>query len=120
MRLDCRQIGMVMTIVKTSDDTEGKSFEMEWVLSPRAESTPVHIHPEAIETYQILMGELEVFKKDKWVIAKEGDKVIIEKASPTRSEIVRTIMYVFTTHMSLPCNSADFSKDYMSLHTADL
>ena len=98
-RLDCSQIGMVMTIVKTTDDTEGKSFEMEWVLSPRAEGTPVHIHPEAIETYQILMGELEVFKKDKWITAKEGDKIIIEKGeSHTFRNRTNHHVRVYNTH----------------------
>ena len=54
MQLDCTELGMLMTIMKTSKDTDGKSLEMEWTLTPNSGGTPVHIHPEAIETYEIL------------------------------------------------------------------
>lgn len=39
MKLDCSELGMVMTIVKTADDTQGRSLEMEWTLSPRSGQT---------------------------------------------------------------------------------
>lgn len=99
MQLDCTELGMVMTIVKTSKDTDGKSLEMEWTLSPNSGGTPIHIHPTAIETYEILSGELEVFKKDKWITAKVGEKITIEKGEPhtfknTTDEFVR----VYNTH----------------------
>jgi hypothetical protein len=63
--LDCKEIGMTMTIVKSSDDTNGKSLEMEWLLAPRPGSPPIHIHPKAIETYEILDGEMEFFLREK-------------------------------------------------------
>ncbi len=99
MKLDCTELGMVMTIVKSSKDTDGKSLEMEWTLSPKSEGTPIHIHPAAIETYEILSGELEVFIKDKWIKAKVGEKITIEKGEPhtfknTSDEFVR----VYNTH----------------------
>ena len=47
MKLDCSEIGMVMTIVKTGTDTQGQSLEMEWTLSPNSAGPPVHIHPSA-------------------------------------------------------------------------
>lgn len=99
MQLDCSELGMVMTIVKTAQDTQGRSLEMEWTLSPNSSGTPVHIHPSAIETYEILSGELEVFKKDKWIKAVAGQKITIEKGEPhtfknTTNEFVR----VYNTH----------------------
>ncbi len=99
MQLDCTELGMVMTIVKTSKDTNGKSLEMEWVLSPNSGGTPIHIHPVAIETYEIISGELEVYKKDKWITARAGEKITIEKGEPhtfknTTDEFVR----VYNTH----------------------
>ena len=39
----------------------------------------LHIHPEAIETYEILDGEMEFFVKDKWINAKKGDKLTVQK-----------------------------------------
>lgn len=113
IQLDCTEIGMVMTIHKTSKDTEGKSLEMEWKLSPNAEGTPVHIHPSAIETYEILSGELEVFKKDKWITARVGEKITIEKGEPhtfknTTNEFVR----VYNTHQP----AMDFEGFFKGLH----
>lgn len=99
MKLDCTELGMVMTIVKTSKDTAGKSLEMEWLLSPNSGGTPVHIYPAATETYEILSGELEVFKKDRWITARAGDKITIEKGEAhtfrnTTDEYVR----LYNTH----------------------
>jgi mannose-6-phosphate isomerase-like protein (cupin superfamily) len=98
-QLDCSQIGMIMTITKSSKDTNGKSLEMEWLLAPRSGGTPVHIHPEAIETYEILNGQLEVFKGDKWITAKAGDKVTIEKGEPhTFRNATNDYVRVYNTH----------------------
>ncbi|MCC9168113.1 cupin domain-containing protein [Pontibacter harenae] len=113
MQLDCKELGMVMTIVKSSKDTNGKSLEMEWTLSPNSGGTPIHIHPTAIETYEILSGELEVFKKDKWITAKAGEKIIIEKGEPhtfknTTDEIVR----VYNTHQP----AMEFENFFKGLH----
>lgn len=99
MKLDCSELGMVMTIVKTGKDTQGQSLEMEWTLSPKSGGTPVHIHPSAIETYEILSGELEVFKKDKWIKANTGDKVVIEKGEPhTFRNPTNKYVRVYNTH----------------------
>ena len=85
MQLDCTELGMVMTIVKTSKDTGGKSLEMEWTLSPNSGGTPVHIHPAAIEIYEILSGELEIFKKGKWI-----DRLV------NQSQFGLLVIYFFT------------------------
>jgi mannose-6-phosphate isomerase-like protein (cupin superfamily) len=113
MQLDCTELGMVMTIVKSSKDTDGKSLEMEWVLSPNSGGTPVHIHPAATETYEILSGELEVFKRNKWTTAKAGEKVTIEKGVPhtfknTTNEFVR----VYNTHQP----AMEFEGFFRGLH----
>ena len=53
--LDMTSIGMKFTVLKTSLDTEGKSHNLKWELLPGCNmSDPLlHIHPEAIETYEI-------------------------------------------------------------------
>jgi len=102
-----------MKIVKTSKDTGGKSLEMEWTLSPNSGGTPVHIHPAAIETYEILSGTLEVFKKDEWITAGAGEKITIEKGEPhtfrnTTNEFVR----VYNTHEP----AMEFENFFKGLH----
>ena len=99
MKLDCSELGMVMTILKTGDDTQGQSLEMEWTLSPNSGGTPVHIHPSAIEMYEILSGELEIFKKDKWIKASAGQKITIERGEPhTFKNITNKYVRVYNTH----------------------
>jgi hypothetical protein len=59
----------------------------------------VHTHPHAIETYEILEGEMEFFVKDKWIRAKKGDKLAVPKGvthafrNPTE-----TTVKVYNTH----------------------
>lgn len=102
-----------MTIVKTSEDTAGKSLEMEWLLSPNSGGTPVHIHPYAIETYEILSGELEVFKKDKWMTLKAGEKVTVEKGEPhTFKNITDEFVRVYNTHQP----AMEFENFFKGLH----
>ena len=99
MQLDCTELGMLLTIMKTSKDTDGQSLEMEWTISPNSGGTPIHIHPAAIETYEILSGELEVFKKDKWITARVGEKITIEKGEPhTFRNTTNGFVRVYNTH----------------------
>ena len=113
MQLDCTELGMLMTIMKTSKDTDGKSLEMEWTLTPNSGGTPVHIHPEAIETYQILAGELQVFKKDKWITARVGQKIVIEKGEPhTFKNATNEFVRVYNTHEP----AMDYENFFKGLH----
>jgi hypothetical protein len=52
--LDLSPLGGKCIIRKTGRETGGKSFDMEWVLTPQAGGTPAHTHPKAIETYEVL------------------------------------------------------------------
>ena len=73
-------LGMIFKVVKSKKDTSGKSLDLEWELLPQCNmKDPLyHIHPEAIETYHIIEGEMEFFIKNKWVRAKAGDKLKID------------------------------------------
>jgi len=77
--LDLTPLGMKFTILQTNIDTCGKSLDLHWDLLPGCNmSDPlVHIHPNAIETYEILEGEMEILIGDEWLTAKEGDKLSI-------------------------------------------
>ncbi len=74
-------MGMKFTILQTSTDTQGKSLDLYWELLPgcNMKDPLVHTHPNAIETYEILEGDMEFFVKDKWIPAKKGDKLTVPK-----------------------------------------
>ena len=77
--LDMSPIGMIFTVVNTGNDTGGRSLDLHWELLPGCNMKDpfFHIHPHAIETYEVLGGEMEFFVKDKWVPAKKGDKLSV-------------------------------------------
>ncbi|MDI6804593.1 MAG: cupin domain-containing protein [Bacteroidota bacterium] len=77
--LDMTQLGMKFTVLKNGTDTDGKSLDLHWELFPgcNMKDPLVHIHPNAIETYEILEGEMEFFVKDKWLPAKKGEKLTV-------------------------------------------
>lgn len=72
-------LGMKFTVLQTAADTNGKSLDLHWDLLPgcNMKDPLVHIHPHAMETYEILEGEMEFYIKDKWVKAKQGDKLSV-------------------------------------------
>lgn len=99
--LDMTPIGMKFTVLKSGDDTQGKSLDLHWELLPgcNMKDPLIHVHPHAIETYEVLEGEMEFFVKDKWVAAKKGDKLSVPKGvahtfrNPTRETVT-----VYNTH----------------------
>jgi mannose-6-phosphate isomerase-like protein (cupin superfamily) len=79
--LDMTPLGMKFTILKSGDETNGQSLDLHWILLPgcNMKDPLVHTHPHAIETYEILEGEMEFFVKDRWIPAKKGDKLTVPK-----------------------------------------
>lgn len=79
--LDMSPIGMVFTVLRSGSDTGGESLDLHWQLSPgcNVKDPFIHIHPHAIETYEVLEGEMEFFVSDKWKSAKKGDKLAVPK-----------------------------------------
>lgn len=77
--LDMTPLGMKFTVLKNSTQTNGKSLDLHWELLPgcNMKDPLVHTHPKAIETYEVLEGEMEFFIKDKWVKARKGDKLTV-------------------------------------------
>lgn len=77
--LDMTPMGMKFIVLQTSVDTNGKSLDLRWDLLPgcNMKDPLLHIHPNAIETYEIFEGEMEFFIKDKWLTAKKGDKLLV-------------------------------------------
>lgn len=75
--LDLTPIGAIFRIRKTSADTQGASFEMEWELAPHTGGTPIHIHPHATESYEVLEGELDVYVAGTWRTLSAGEEVSV-------------------------------------------
>lgn len=99
--LDMTPLGMKFTVLKSGDDTNGKSLDLHWELLPECNMKDplLHVHPNAIETYEVLDGEMEFFVKDRWVAAKKGDKLSVPKGivhtfrNPTQKTVT-----VYNTH----------------------
>lgn len=99
--LDMTPVGMKFTVLQAGSDTGGKSLDLHWELLPKCnmKGPLVHTHPHAIETYEVLEGEMEFFLKDKWLPASKGDKLTVPKGvthafrNPTEK-----IVTVYNTH----------------------
>jgi mannose-6-phosphate isomerase-like protein (cupin superfamily) len=79
--LDMTPVGMKFTVLQAGADTGGKSLNLHWELLPgcNMKDPLVHTHPHAIETYEVLEGEMEFFVKDKWFLAAKGDQLTVPK-----------------------------------------
>jgi mannose-6-phosphate isomerase-like protein (cupin superfamily) len=99
--LDMTPVGMKFTVLQAGADTSGKSLDLHWELLPQCnmQDPLVHTHPYAVETYEVLEGEMEFFVKDKWLPAKKGDKLTVPKGvthafrNPTEN-----VVTVYNTH----------------------
>jgi mannose-6-phosphate isomerase-like protein (cupin superfamily) len=99
--LDMTSLGMKFTVLQSSADTDGKSLDLHWEVLPgcNMKDPLIHIHPNAIETYEILEGQMEFFVKDKWIQAKKGDKLSVpEGVSHAFRNPTDKIAMVFNTH----------------------
>ena len=99
--LDMTPLGMKFTVLQTSADTNAQSLNLHWELLPgcNMKDPLIHTHPNAIETYEILEGEMEFFINDKWLAAKKGDQLSVPKG--TRHAFRNPsgkIVTVFNTH----------------------
>jgi mannose-6-phosphate isomerase-like protein (cupin superfamily) len=99
--LDMTPLGMKFTVLQTGADTDGKSLDLHWELFPgcNMKDPLVHIHPNAIETYEVLEGEMEFFVKDQWIKAKKGDKLLVPiGVAHTFRNPTDQVVTVFNTH----------------------
>jgi mannose-6-phosphate isomerase-like protein (cupin superfamily) len=97
--LDMTPIGMIYHVVKTAEETDGQSLEMEWELLPNAEGTPLHIHPDASESYRVLEGELAVNINGKWRALRQGRELTVPAGIPhTFRNPLNSITRVYNTH----------------------
>lgn len=97
--LDITPIGAVFHVIKTAQETNGQSFEMEWELLPSSAGTPIHIHPAAKETYKVLEGQLEVLLNGKWKLLKKGEELTVpEGIAHTFRNPTGSLIKVYNIH----------------------
>jgi mannose-6-phosphate isomerase-like protein (cupin superfamily) len=97
--LDITPIGMIFHIVKTPQQTNGKSLEMEWELLPKAGGTPLHIHPAAKETYKVIEGQIEINIDGKWKLLQQGEELTVsERTSHTFRNPTDNLTRVYNIH----------------------
>lgn len=97
--LDLSPIGAIFHVKKTAEDTHGRSFEMEWELFPNSGGTPVHIHPHATESYEVLAGELDLFVDGAWKRLKAGEVASVAPGVPhTFRNPTGARVQVYNTH----------------------
>ncbi|CAN5332716.1 hypothetical protein BH09BAC4_BH09BAC4_45130 [soil metagenome] len=79
--LDMTPVGMKFTVLQASADTLGKSLDLHWELLPgcNMKDPLMHVHPDAIETYEMLEGDMEFFINDRWIAASQGDHLSVPK-----------------------------------------
>ena len=81
-QLDLSPIGATFRVLRTGDDTNGEALEMEWKLAPHASGTPVHTHPHATESYEIVEGRLDVFIDGAWRTLSPGESASVPPGIP--------------------------------------
>jgi mannose-6-phosphate isomerase-like protein (cupin superfamily) len=70
-------IAMRWEITRSSADSGGALFETVWWLGPHTGGPPIHMHPTAEESYEVLEGTQEVFINGRWSTLKPGEKVTV-------------------------------------------
>ncbi len=69
-------------VVKSAVDKQHDTVIMIAEVGPGESGPPSHIHPNQIETYDVLEGEAEFVLGDKTFTVKQGDKVEIPANTP--------------------------------------
>ena len=77
--LDLSPLGALFHVERTASETDGAAFEMVWELAPRSGGTPVHVHPRAKETYEVLDGSLDLFVDGQWRTLQKGERLTVDE-----------------------------------------
>lgn len=67
------------------------------LLAAETDGPPIHFHPLQEETFHILRGELEVFKKDRWITLKAGESLTIPAKTPHsyKNSTTKNVLFEF-------------------------
>lgn len=76
--------GMAMwwEITRSTEDTSGELFEATNWIEPGMAAPPVHVHPTAEESYEVIEGAIEVFMGGNWSPVGPGEKATVPAGTP--------------------------------------
>ena len=80
--LDFGSMGMTWEITRSTSDTAGQSFEAINILAPGFSGPPLHTHPFAEESYEVLTGTLDVCVDGEWRQLEPGQSVKVPPGVP--------------------------------------
>jgi mannose-6-phosphate isomerase-like protein (cupin superfamily) len=69
-------------VTKSTADTGGKLFEAVNVLAPGFAGPPLHLHPTAEESYEVVSGTLDVCVSHQWRQLAPGESVTVPAGTP--------------------------------------
>jgi mannose-6-phosphate isomerase-like protein (cupin superfamily) len=75
-------MGMRWEVTRSTEDTAGALFEATNWIDPHMPGPPVHVHPTAAESYQVIEGALEVFMNGKWSPVGAGETATVPAGVP--------------------------------------
>ena len=80
--LDFAATGMWWEVTKTTEETNGASFEAINVVAPGFGGPPLHIHPHAEEIYSVQEGQLDVCINGQWRTLGPGESATVPAGTP--------------------------------------
>src|SRR5688572_373167 len=75
-------MGMRWEITRSTEDTGGALFEATNWIDGGMPGPPVHVHPSAEESYEVLEGALEVFMNGEWSAVRAGETATVPAGVP--------------------------------------
>jgi quercetin dioxygenase-like cupin family protein len=75
-------MGMRWEITRTTEETSGELFESTNWLDARLQGPPVHMHPNADESFEVIEGSFEVFKNGTWTTLSPGETATFTAGVP--------------------------------------
>jgi quercetin dioxygenase-like cupin family protein len=75
-------MNMRWEITRTTADTNGASFEATNWVGPLMGGPPLHVHPTAEESYEVIEGTLEVCVDGAWRILQAGESANVPAGVP--------------------------------------
>ena len=75
-------MGMRWEITRSTEETSGELFESTNWLDARVPGPPLHVHPNSVESFELIEGSFEVFKDGAWTTLSPGETAIIPAGVP--------------------------------------
>lgn len=70
-------IGMQWEHTRVAAEPSGERFESTNWLDARMPGPPVHLHPNAEESFEVLQGSLDIFVNGKWTTLRPGETAVV-------------------------------------------